>query len=70
MNIGYQTSKNRVSMGLGLSPERAFRLRRLAQIAGIKSIAEYVGRLIDREWERSQKQFVGIDEIDEERDSA
>lgn len=51
MNIGYQTSKNRVSMGLALSEERAFKLRRMASDASI-SVAETVGRLVDREWDR------------------
>jgi hypothetical protein len=54
MNVGYQTSKNRVSMGLSLSEERAFKLRRLAADLGV-SVAEQVGRLVDAEWSRIKR---------------
>lgn len=57
MNVGYQTSKNRVSMGLALTEDRAFRLRRMAADAKV-SVAEQVGRMVDREWNRAK----GIDE--------
>ena len=60
MNIGYQTSKNRVGVPSAVTEEQAFRLRRMAAEDKVK-VSPFIGRLIDDEWERRRDGVVATE---------